>query len=344
MLVFVLCALLAGAQPEPPEAMSLARKAYELARSGQMEQAVSALERAITLAPRNPLYRSALGGIYEREHKLPQAADAFAEAVRLDPANTSFRLRLAQLQARNGNNEAAYSNVLRVLELDAANASAKELLEAVSLDWGAELARADRNRRGLALARDSARRYPQSARVQLMLGLFETRNQQNLNAVAAYSRAVELDPQSAEANVGLGIAQSNAGLLREAQATFEAGIRRFPGDPAHRQAYGVLLIKLAEAGAAPEARAIEMFHSALKLDPNLAEAHYQLGKLALNHDDARTAASHFEAAAKNGLDDSRLHYAAARALRRLGNTAEAEKHVRLFQLRKEAEQAVLSRP
>jgi tetratricopeptide (TPR) repeat protein len=177
-----------------------------------------------------------------------------------------------------------------------------------------------------------------------MLGLFETRNQQNLKAVAAYRRALELDPESAEASTGLGMAQSSAGLLADAQATFEAGVKRFPTDAMHRQAYGVLLSKMAETGAAGKARAIEMLESALKLDPSLAEAHYQLGNLALSGDDAVSAAAHFDAAAGRGLDDSRLHYAYARALRRLGREEEASRQLEMFRARKSAEEARSSQP
>jgi tetratricopeptide (TPR) repeat protein len=290
---------------EPPEAMTLARRAYELARAGRSEEAAASLQEAARLAPGNALYRSALGGIYERQGKLEEAVAAFQEAVRLDNANAKLR----------------------------------EHLESVSLDYGAVLARAHRYRAGLVLARQTAAQFPQSSSVYLMLGLFETRNQQNLAAVSAYRRALELNPESAEASAGLGMAQSSAGLTKDAEATFQAGLKKFPKDAMHRQAYGVLLVKLAETGAAKRVRAVEMLKSALKMDPSLAEAHYQLGGLALADDDAATAAREFAMAAGNGLDDSRLHYAYARALRRLGNDQEAGRHLELFRERKKAEEA-----
>ncbi|MCC6362934.1 MAG: tetratricopeptide repeat protein [Bryobacterales bacterium] len=289
---------------EPPEAMTLARRAYELARAGRAEEAAASLQEAARLAPGNALYRSALGGIYERQGKLEEAVAAFREAVRLDNGNAKLR----------------------------------EHLESVSLDYGAVLAREHRYRAGLVLARQTAAQFPSSS-AYLMLGLFETRNQQNLAAVTAYRRALELNPESAEASVGLGVAQSSAGLMQDAEATFQAGLKRFPHDAMHRQAYGVLLVKLAETGAAKRSRAVEMLESALKMDPSLAEAHYQLGSLALADDDAATAAREFALAAANGLDDSRLHYAFARALRRLGKDQEAERRLELFRERKKAEEA-----
>jgi len=290
---------------EPPEAMALARHAYELARAGELEPALAELVQAARIAPGNPLYRSALGGIYERAGKLEEAVGAFADAVRLDPANPTFRAHL----------------------------------ESVSLEWGEALARSRRFRAGLVHAGVTAGRFPKSARAWLMLGLFQTRNQQNLAAVAAYRRAVELDPQSADASVGLGVAQSSAGLAQDAEATFEAGLKKFPTDAMHRQAYGVLLARMAESGDAPAGRAVKMLESALTLEPSLAETHYQLGSLALASNDAASAVLHFEAASRNGLDDSRLHYATARALRRLGKTEESARHMDLFRQRKQPEES-----
>ena len=301
---FLSIAFLAAGFTEPPEAMTLARRAFGQEKAGQLEEAASALREASRLAPANALYRSALGGVLEHHGMVDEAISEFAVGVRLDPANGLIRAHL----------------------------------ESLSLERGAVLARERRYRAGLILARETVTRFPRTAAAQIMLGLFCTRNQQNLAAVDAYRRALSIDPTSAEASVGLGIAQSSAGLTGEAQATFEAGLKSFPADAIHRQAYGVLLVKMAEAGAAPFQRAAGMFTSALQLDPTLAEAHYQLGNLDLARGDAAAALTRFEAAQRNGLDDARLHYAAARALRRAGREAEADRRFELFRIRKAAEE------
>ena len=75
VLVLVIAAP-AWAQPERPDAMALARHAYELARAGELETAVAELREAIRIAPGNPLYRSALGGIYKRLGKIEEAVAA----------------------------------------------------------------------------------------------------------------------------------------------------------------------------------------------------------------------------------------------------------------------------
>ena len=68
-------------------------------------------------------------------------------------------------------------------------------------------------------------------------------------------------------------------------------------------------------------------------DVLLSDAHQILAR-----EDLPTAASEFAAALGNGLDDSRIHYALARTLRRSGKPEEAEQHLRLFRERKSAEQ------
>src|SRR5258708_30127088 len=86
--------------PEPPEAMTHARRAYDLSREGKFDQAVADLLEAVRLAPANPLYRSALGGLYERDGELAQTTPSFSQAVRLDPDNVPLRLPLATIQSQ----------------------------------------------------------------------------------------------------------------------------------------------------------------------------------------------------------------------------------------------------
>jgi Flp pilus assembly protein TadD len=302
-LVLLLALALAA---EPRAAMELAKRAYAASQDGRWDEAAAALREAARLAPANPRYRMALGGVLEKQGLPEEAVAEFAAALRLDNNNTQLR----------------------------------ERLETLSLDTGAQLARAGRFRTGLKLAQEHAALFPASPAGAQMLGLFLLRNHQNLAAVEAYQRALTLDPALADASVGLGIAQSEAGLTVEAARTFEAGLRRFPQDATHRQAYGILLGKLAETGDADAARrAAPMLLSALALNDQLAESHYQLGMLALAQGDAPAALARFERAAQSGLDDARLHYGAARALRRLGRLEEAEARMASFRQRKSAEEA-----
>ncbi|MFN0167608.1 MAG: tetratricopeptide repeat protein [Bryobacteraceae bacterium] len=331
-----MAAVLFGA--ENPEAMTRARQAYQYAQSGDLDRAAATMREAIQLAPSNPLFYSALGGILARQNKPAEARQAFEQAVKLDPSNAVLRFNLAAKQAEAFQFEQARENLLRVLEAQPDHPQAFALLENVSLEFGAVLARGRRYKGGQTLARETVRRFPQSGPAHEMLGLFETRNQENVLAVEAYKRALELSPDSRGASIGLAIAQSAAGLTDAAIATFEAGIRRFPEDAMHRQSLGVLLVRLGETREDVRARGIQLLESALRLDPRLPEAHYQLGNLALTRAAVDEAVEHLEQAVRNGEDSSRVHFALSRAYRRLGKPEKADAELALFRRRKAAEE------
>jgi tetratricopeptide (TPR) repeat protein len=304
IIPFVVFAMIAA---EPPEAMQHARASYERAKQGDLSGAADEMRVAIRIAPDNPLFYSALAGISARQWKAGQS-----------------------MQARE--------NAVIVAAAQPGNAKAQELLEEISLDLGAELARQRRFKAGLVLAEDTAKRFGASARAQQMLGLFLTRNQQNPAAVRTYRNALTLSPESSEISVGLGVAQTMAGLLPDAVQTLEAGIRKWPGDAMHYQAYGVLLLRMAAEGADAEGRGVQALQKALECDARLAEPHYQLGNLALRNGDLEGAIEHLLMALRNGDGSSKVHFALSRAYRATANAAKSEKHAAIFREQKQREQ------
>lgn len=327
------CVLIAALLLQAPDPMALAREAYELARGGRMAEAEGKLRAAIQAAPSNALLYSALGGLLSRMERPAEARQAFAEAVRLAPDNHAVRLQLAARQREAGELEPAWENARRLLEAKAADAQVREFARETALELGALLARQDRNRAGLAVAQQAASHFGDSAPVQEMLGLFERNNQQNVAAMATYRKALELDPRSEGAAVGLGIAAAAAGSPEEAAQAFEAALGKFPGHVPAKLAYAVFLLRQAEAGAAGMAKPVGMLEEVLKADPQSAEAHYQLGSALLAQNRATDALKHLKSAVSAGLDDTRVHFALARAYRRLGDPAAARRETELFKQR-----------
>jgi tetratricopeptide (TPR) repeat protein len=307
---FIALALAIGAHAaEPPEAMQHARTSYELATRGDLSGAAEEMRAAVRIAPENALYMSALGGIVARLGKTEDAIEYFERAVKLDPQNPALLIRL----------------------------------EEISLDLGAELAKQHRFKAGLLLAQKTAGRSPESARAQQMLGLFLMRNHQNPAAVEAYQKALALSPESSDISVGLGIAETLAGMLPQAVQSLEEGIAKWPADSLHYQAYGVLLLRMAQEGAVSEEKGIRMLQKALALNPALAEAHYQLGNVALTRGDVEEAIGRLSMALRNGDESSKVHFALSRAYRAAGNTQESEKYAALFRDQKAREQQAESK-
>ena len=197
-----------------------------------------------------------------------------------------------------------------------------------------------------AVANKGLERIPGSFRIYLMKGMIETRQGYYSDAVKSYSRACELNPQAPEANRGLANAQSSAGMNRQAFATFERGIQRFPQDALHYQEYALVLLKAADAGDAPaETHAFSLLETAIGLDDSLAESHYQLGNRALAKGQTKLALQHLKTAAKLDPQDAKLHYALARTYRRLGREAEASRELGIYErLKGEEEKSSLGLP
>jgi len=199
-----------------------------------------------------------------------------------------------------------------------------------ALNLGAQLARAGQYREGMRVASSAADQFPNDPRVFRMLGYFQTKLQLNRDAVRSYARALQLDPASSEASVGLGTAQFSAGLEDEAIRTLEKGLAQFPEDATHYQALGVVLLRVSEAGRDTKTRARSLFEKALRIDNTLPEAHYELGAMALQANDIRSAEDHLLTAERGAPNDRRIHFALARMYRMQGKPDAADQEMKAF--------------
>jgi Flp pilus assembly protein TadD len=299
LLFFFFLAVTQAQLPEAPEAERHARQSYSLAQQGQLLEAEKEMQEAIRLAPQNPLYHSALAGLFLKDAKLNSAKDELEEALQRNPS-VAVRARLT------------------------------ERLKQVDLSLGAQLAQKGQYRDGMQIAASAAERLPDDARVLQMLGYFQTRLQLNRDAVRSYSRALALDPASSEASAGLGTAQFAAGLEDESVQTLEAGLVRFPDDATHYQALGVVLVRMSEEGRDTKARVQSLFERALRIDNTLSEAHYELGTMALAENDLGSAKDHLLASERSAPNDSRVHFALARLYRMQGETQASDREMKAF--------------
>src|SRR5581483_8660194 len=131
----------------------------------------------------------------------------------------------------------------------------------------------------LALTRKATTAFPNSAEIFELQGSVELKMGQFADASRSYSRAVELDASRADGLLGLAQAQFSAGNVKEATASLDGGIKRFPKEARLKVLYASVLQKEAEtSGSQVDHRAEEMLQSALVLDHSLPSAHYELGK------------------------------------------------------------------
>ncbi|HEY7096438.1 MAG TPA: tetratricopeptide repeat protein [Terriglobales bacterium] len=231
-----------------------------------------------------------LGWCYQDSHQLADATQAFEEAIRLEPQKAEHYLDLGNILVANRKYPAA-----------------------------------------LAVAKRAANALPSAPSVFLFKGSVELKVGQFTDALASYSQAQQLEPSSPDAALGVARAKATAGLTKNAIADFESGIKQFPKDARFWLYYGVLMVQQSETGDAPaEAHAAELLKSAVEIDPDLAEAHYQLGNLALKNGNNSEAVTHLERAEKLDGDSQETHFALSRAYRRLGREDDAAREMDLY--------------
>ncbi len=279
------------------------RMAFNLAlselRLGRFERARAALEEQLNRAPELGEAWNLLGWRLQKSGDLDGAVRALQQAVAVEPSSEKHHLALGMA------------------------------LTARRRTWHIALETAER----------AVRRFPNSFRAHQLKGLVHVRQQHFLDAVASYQRAFALRQDSADVRLGLTVSLWASGQERRAFAMAGESIDRFPDNALLRHQLARMQLKRAERGdpAAAE-QAAALLQEAVSLEPGLAEAHYDLGNLALRRGDLRQALASLRQAAELAPQARRTHYALARCLRRLGRGDEAALAMKTFERLAESEE------
>ena len=106
-------------------------------------------------------------------------------------------------------------------------------------------------------------------------------------AVEAYQQAIEADPSRLDARINLGRLLHESRRFAKAEQVYRAALEHCGGDPLLLFNLGVLLDDLNRRTAA-----IEAYSAALRLDPEMADAHYNIALLYQKTGKAQEAIRH----------------------------------------------------
>ncbi len=300
------------------------REGMRLYKAGQVDDAIKAMKRALRIKPDAPAILYNLGVMYIEKGDYPEAIQVLKDSLYYIKETGFTKLNLAMYSD-------AYAGSLVNLGLIYSrigmyNEAVKALEEAIQ--FRPEDQDANRNlgtvyylMGDMEKASEQMKRYldldPDNAEVHNFVGLMYYRRKLYNAALDEFQTAVKLAPGEKQYNHNLGLALVELGRHDEANKAFENASGLEEGEEMRRM--------FAEQFAANKVRkmyndgydalqrldykrTIEIFEAVLKLDPNMVEAHFNLGVCYRARGDVEKQIIHFREAVRLKPDMSDAHY------------------------------------
>lgn len=149
------------------------------------------------------------------------------------------------------------------------------------------------------------------------------------SAILQFRKAIQLAPDMAQAYNNLGLCYSRKNLNQLAVATYHKAID-LNLKSGHPDAWTYLNLAITERLLSQQTQAEAHLREAIRLDPGLAPAHFQLGNVLQGAGQLKDALSQFQAAARLDPAYAEPHFALARIYRKLGDSAASKREVEIY--------------
>jgi tetratricopeptide (TPR) repeat protein len=189
----------------------------------------------------------------------------------------------------------------------------------------------------LALANHAIQIAPNDARPWVWKGNVSVSTNAYKDAMQSYKHAAKLDSSNADSILGVAVVYFATGQSDAAIAAYKAGIARFPTDARFYVACAGMLLASPDS-LNVQTQAETLLQKAVKLAPQSAEAHYQLGQLAMQRSRLKDAEAEFLLSLQSDHDRSKTHFALSVLYRRIGRTEDSAREFALYQDLKRAEE------
>jgi tetratricopeptide (TPR) repeat protein len=345
-------------QLKPDSSTARTNFADNLLRLGKLDLAEQQFKKAVALAPADFDANHNLGEFYARSGKLPEAIPFLERARQIDPSSydNGYDLSLAYFltgrspDAKNLIHEltahkdtAELHNLLGEVEekdgnfVDAVNefqaAAHMDPSESNLFDWGCELLLHRTLEPAIEVFRQGSDRYPDSPRMAIGLGMALYSIGKYDEAVKFLVRAAQLDPKDPRCYPFLSRAFDSSPM--QADEVIEC-FRRFAAlQPNNGQAVYYYAISMWKGKRSQDANLdlseIEsLLKKAIALQPDLAEAHLQLGNLYSERRKYADSIPEYVRARELNPDLADAHYRLAQAYVHVGEKDLAQKEFEVY--------------
>lgn len=339
-----LCAFCLTAQNDATE--EILKRAIGLHQSGDIDGAIQAYEKYLSLRPESAGALSNLGAAYARVARYQDAIVQYRHALKLQPGNAPVELNLALAFYKTGQTELAAAALEKVhgeapAELQPVllladcwlalgeNRKVVELLAPLAQQRPNDLAVA--YQLGLALVRDQQPQRAQglidrilrngdSAETWLLLGTTKLNARDDAGALADLSKAVALNPNLPDVYTYYGRALLRTGDPEAAADAFRKALAANPYDYTANVQFAV---QLKEDEKYPEA--IVCLRRALQVRPNDLGARYQLAAVAFHEGKLEDACRELETLVKESPGFTEAHVTLATVYYRLNRKLDGDR-------------------
>jgi tetratricopeptide (TPR) repeat protein len=207
-------------------------------------------------------------------------------------------------------------------------------------DYGNSLVQHGKFASGVAVFRKAAADLPQSWKLRMGLGSAYYLTSDYENAARTLLEAVNLNPSSPIGwhLVGEAYESATPSLQQEIETAFASYLKTRPHDAAAYYHYAAMLYKRAQTdGRNDYQQAIQNVNDALRLNPNFAEAHFELGLIALAQGKMEQSIAALQKAVSLEPELAAAHYRLGLAYKRVGNETRAQEELSRFRALKEDE-------
>ena len=149
------------------------------------------------------------------------------------------------------------------------------------------------------------------------------------NAILEFQKAIQLAPDMAHAYNYLGLCYYRQRMNHLAIMNYQKAID-LNLKSGHSDAWPYLNLAITERSLNQRSGAEAHLREAIRLNPNLAVAHFQLGNILEDTGQTQNALSQFQTAARLDTGYAEPHYALARIYRKLGDAAASKREVETY--------------
>ncbi len=287
-----------------------------LLEKGEVQKALTELQKVVASAPNNALAHYNLGRALAVHNEPDQAKQHFAKAVELQPGYTLARLALAQIQATQGDYDSSLQGARDVLKYDPNNESA-HLLEVASLLGQKKYA--DSRQVISAMLKTN----PNSSDAYYQLGVVNLSDKKYGDAEQSFRKSSQLNPADLRGLMGVVETYAAQNKFDQAMQALETEIAKSPSRPDLHVALGNIAVR-----AGRWDKAISEFQKVLNApgvnQQTKGEMYLRIGETQRRQGDAQGSIASLQSARQALPDDPRVLSTLGLVLESAGRWPEAK--------------------